>query len=138
MEAPHAPSHQAVFPGLSVTLFAVAAVPLYTEITRPSDIWWTPQTMLVPLSDGKDRVEIYARGRPLDGLIKAGQLRIGEDGSSSVLAMSDIGLRFNNWDRVRGDRVTRLLIYAASCAVTALIFLLILTGRLAYRGENPA
>jgi len=83
-------------------------------------------------------VVVYARGRPLDGLIQSGQLRIGEDGSSSVLAMSDIGLRFNNWDRVRGDRVPRLLIYAASCAVVALIFLMILTGRLAYRGENPA
>jgi hypothetical protein len=94
--------------------------------------------MLVPLNDGKDRVVIYARGRPLDDLIQSGQLRIGEDGSSSVLHPSDIGLRFNNWDRVRGDRVPRLLIYAASCGVTALIFLLILTGRLAYREEKPA
>ena len=132
------PRIKLLFLALSVSLFAVAAVPLYTELTRPSDIWWTPQTMLVPLSEGKDRVVIYARGRPLDGLIQSGQLRIGEDGSSSVLAMSDIGLRFNNWDRVRGDRAPRLLIYAASCAVTALILLMILTGRLAYRGETPS
>lgn len=132
------PRIKLLFLALNVSLFAVAAVPLYTELTRPSDIWWTPQTMLVPLSEGKDRVVIYARGRPLDGLIQSGQLRIGEDGSSSVMTMSDIGLRFNNWDRVRGDRVPRLLIYAASCAVVALLFLMILTGRIAYRGENPA
>jgi hypothetical protein len=124
------------FLALSVALFAVAAVPLYTELTMRSDIWWTPRTMLVPLSEGTDRVEIYARGRPLDGLIQAGQLRIVEDGSSSVLRTSDIGLRFNNWDRVRGDRAPRLLIYAASCGVVALMFLLIVTGRLDYRGEK--
>jgi hypothetical protein len=131
------PRIKLLFLALSVSLFAVAAVPLYTELTRPSDIWWTPHTMLVPLGDGKDRVVIYARGRPLEGLIHSGQLRIGEGESSSLLQTSDIGLRFNNWDRVRGDRVPRLLIYAASCSVTALMFLLILTGRLAYRGEDP-
>ena len=130
------PRIKLVFLGLSVTLFAIAAVPFFTELTRPSDIWWTPHTMLVPLSESKDRVEIYVRGRPLDGLIQAGQVRIVEGDSSSVLRTSDIGLRFNNWDRVRGDRVPRLLLYAASCGVAALMFLLILTGRLAYRPET--
>ena len=130
------PRVRLVFLGLSVSLLAIAVVPIYSELTRRSDIWWTPPGMLVPLDEAKDRVQIYARGRPLDGLIQAGQLRIAEDGSSSVLQTSDIGLRLNNWDRIRSERFPGLLISAAGFGIGAMMFLLILTGRLAYRGEN--
>jgi len=124
------------FATLSLVLFFVAAVPLYGELSRRSDIWWTPHAMLVSLADSKDRVEIYARDKPLAVLLQAGQLRISEDGALSTLATSDVGLRFNNWDRVRVERLPLLLVYAASCGVTACMFLLVLTGRLAYRGER--
>jgi hypothetical protein len=130
------PRIRLVFLGLSVVLLAIAVVPIYSELTRRSDIWWTPPGMLVPLDEAKDRVQIYARGRPLDGLIQAGQLRIAEDGSSSVLQTSDIGLRLNNWDRIRSERFPGLLISAAGFGIGAMMFLLILTGRLAYRGEK--
>jgi len=124
------------FATLSLVLFFVAAVPLYGEFSRRSDIWWTPQTVLVPLTESKHRVEIYARGKPLAALLQAGQLRIAEDGALSPLAASDVGLRFNNWDRVRVERLPLLLMYSAACGVTACMFLLVLTGRLAYRDER--
>jgi len=130
------PRIRLVFATLSLVLFFVAAVPLYGELSRRSDIWWTPQTMLVPLAESKDRVEIYARGKPLAALLQAGQLRIAEEGGSSILAPSDVGLRFNNWDRVRVERIPLMLVYAAACGITACIFLLFLSGRLVYRGER--
>ena len=130
------PRIRLVFATLSLVFFCVAAAPLYGELSRRSDIWWTPHAMLVPLAESKDRVEIYARGKPLATLLSAGQLRIAEEGRSSTLATSDIGLRFNNWDRVRVERLPLLLVYAAACGITACIFLLVLTGRLAYRGER--
>ena len=130
------PRVKLVFLAMCVSLFAIAAVPLYKELTRPDNIWWTPQAMLVPLPESKDRVRVYVRGGPLDSLIETGRLRIVEDGGSSAIGTSDIGFRFNNWDRVRGDRVPRLLIYAASCGVLALMFVLILTGRIPYRPET--
>src|SRR5881409_4349796 len=122
-----------LYSSLSVTVFLIAAVPLYTELAQRSDIWWTPHAMLVPLVESTDRVEIYARGRPLAVLLQAGQLRIAEGGGSGTLTTSDIGLRFNNWERVRVARLPLLLAYAAACGVTACIFLLVVTGRLAYR-----
>ena len=125
-----------LFSTLSLTLFFLAAAPLYRELARRSDIWWTPRTMLVSLAESVDRVEIYARRRPLAALLEAGQLRIVEGGGSSVLAPSEVGLRFNNWDRVRAERMPVLLLFAASCGVTAFLFLLVVTGRLAYRGEK--
>src|SRR5262245_40641202 len=125
-----------LFATLSLVSFFVAAAPLYRELTRRSDIWWTPRTMLVPLAEGRDRVEIYTRGKPLATLLQAGQLRIAEEGGSSILATSDVGLRFNNWDRVQGERIPLMLVYAAACGISACIFLLVLSGRLVYRGER--
>jgi hypothetical protein len=125
-----------VFAALSLVFFFVAAAPLYRELARRSDIWWTPRTMLVPLAETRDRVEIYTRGKPLAALLQAGQLRIAEEGGSSILAPSDVGLRFNNWDRVRVERIPLMLVYAAACGITACIFLLFLSGRLVYRGER--
>ena len=125
-----------LFSTMSVTLFFVAAVPIYQELSRRSDIWWTPRTMLVPLAESTDRVEIYARGQPLAAVLGAGEVRVAEDARTSVLTPSEIGLRFNNWDRVRAERLPVLLVSAAGCGVAALMFLLVLTGRLAYRGEE--
>jgi len=130
------PRMRLMFAALSLVLFFVAAVPLYGELSRRRDIWWTPHAMLVPLAESKDRVEIYAHGKPLAALLQAGQLRIAEGGGLSTLATSDVGLRFNNWDRVRVERLPLLLGYAVMCGVTACMFLLVLTGRLAYRGER--
>ena len=130
------PRIRLVFAALTLVFFFVAAIPLYGELARRSDIWWTPRTMLVPLSESADRVEIYSRDKPLAALLQAGQLRMAEGGGSDTLTASDIGLRFNNWDRVRVHRLPLLLAYAAMCGVTACMFVLILTGRLAYRGER--
>jgi predicted xylose isomerase-like sugar epimerase len=71
-------------------------------------------------------------------LLGAGQLRVTDEAFGSVLATSDIGFRFNNWDRVRAQRIPILLGYAAVCGVTATLFLVLVTGRLAYRGEKEA
>jgi hypothetical protein len=121
---------------LSVTLFVIAALPIYREVAQRRDIWWTPVAMLVPLAESKDRVEIYVRGEPLTAQLQSGHMRVGEGGQSSVLAASDIGLRFNNWDRVRADHMSFLLVCAGICGITALTLLLVLTGRLAYRAEE--
>ena len=123
---------------LSLVFLLAAAMPLVRELSRRSDIWWTPQTMLVPLAQSKDRIEIYARGKPLDALLEAGQLQTSQAGGSNTLAASDIGLRFNNWDHVRVERMPMLLLDAAACGVLACLFLLMVAGRITYREERAA
>jgi len=132
------PRVRLAFATLSLVSFLSVAIPLFGELSRRSDIWWTPHTMLVPLAKSSDRVEIYARGKPLAELLQAGQLRIAGDGGSSSLAPSDVGLRFNNWDRVRAERLPLQLVRASGCGVAACMFLLLLTGRIAYREEKKA
>ena len=92
--------------------------------------------MLIPLAESTDRVEIYALGQPLTALLQASQVRMAEGGSMRVLTASDIGLRVNNWDRVRAEHLPVLLASAAGCGVAVLMLLLIMTGRLAWRGER--
>src|SRR5262245_8422117 len=124
------------FSTLSLVLFVLAALPIYRELSRRSDIWWTPHAMLVPLAESKDRVEIYAGGKPLAALLQAGQLRLAEDGGSRALEAREIGLRFNNSDRVRAERLPLLLACAEVCGDIVLLFVLALDGRLDYLGQE--
>jgi hypothetical protein len=121
---------------LALVLLFTAAAPLYRELSQRNDVWWTPSALSVPLAESKDRVVVYVRGKPLADRIQAGELRLEENGAATTLAMGDVGLRFNNWDRVRASRVPLMLAYAAACGVAAFLVFLLLTGRLAYRAER--
>ena len=125
-----------LFAVMTATLFFIAAMPLFRALSRRSDIWWTPPTMSQSLPESTDRVEIYARGRALAALLEAGQIQVVEDGRTSVLAPGEVRLRFNNWDRVRAAELPGLLIPAAVCGAAALLFILVIAGRLTYRGER--
>jgi hypothetical protein len=111
---------------------------LYRELSKPSDIWWTPPSLMVPLTEAADRVRVYVAGKPLTPLVEAGQLRIADGASSRVVAASDIGFRLNNYDRVRAERIPLLLAYAAMCGALTALIVALLSGRLAYRGEVDA
>jgi predicted xylose isomerase-like sugar epimerase len=92
--------------------------------------------MLVPLSRSQDRVEIYLRGKPLGTLIEAGQLRLTDERGSSILTPNEIGLRFNNWDRVRAEHLPVSLSSAAACGAIMVVFILVAAGRLTYRDDQ--
>ena len=131
------PRIRLIFSSLMVVLFLIPAISLYRELSRRNDIWWTPYALRVPLAESQDRVEIYVGGRPIGALLEAGELRLTDQPGSSILSPQEIALRFNNWDRVRAQRIPVLLTYAAVCGAMAVLFLLVVTGRLVYRGETP-
>lgn len=97
---------------------------LYRFLHERSNIWWTPQGRLVPLAGSHDRVEIYARGRSLGVLLDGGQVQITPAAEAGALRASEVGLRFNNWDRVRAERLPGLLIAAATAGAAAVLVLL--------------
>jgi hypothetical protein len=125
------------YAAMTFVLLFIPAVALFSELNRRPDIWWTPPSLALSLNESADRVRVYVRGKPLGTLVDAGRLRLA-DTPDSVLSISDVGLRLNNWDRVRAQRLPSLLVYAAAIGVGALLFLLLITNRLAYRGEGEA
>jgi len=92
--------------------------------------------MASTLGDSRERVEIYAGDKPLAARLTAQQLWMRDETGSRVLSAGEIRLRFNNWDRMRVARLPFLLVYAAALGGGGVIFLVIATGRLAYRGER--
>ena len=126
------------FSALTATLLLIPALALYRELSRRPDIWWTPPAMALSLDESQDRVRIYARGKPLGTLLEEGEVWIGKQAGSSPLDRRELGLRFNNWDRIRAERIPMLLAYAAACGADVVLLLVIATGRLAYRGEKEA
>jgi len=121
---------------LTVGLLLIPAAEIYRELSMRPDIWWTPKPMALSPAAAQDRVEIYVRGKPLGALIDGKQLWITDDTGRSAIGAQDIGLRLNNWDRVRVARLPMLLAYAASCGAGFVMLLLIGSGRLAYREER--
>lgn len=121
---------------MSLSVLLLTALPIVRELTRRTDIWWTPHTMLVPLGESGNRTEIYVRGGSLGKLLEAGQLQVLDEAGPVSLSTQDVGLRFNNSDRVRAERLPRLLVSAALLGAVTLYLLLLLTGRLVYREER--
>jgi hypothetical protein len=119
-------------------LLLIPALALYRELSQRSGIWWTPPPMALSIAESQDRVQIYLRGKPLGPLVAAIQLSVANELGPSPVGADDIGLRFNNWDRVRAARIPTLLVYAACCGGGLVLLLLIAMGRLAYRGENAS
>jgi len=127
-----------LYSGLVFILLVIPATQIYRELSRRSDIWWTPLPLASSLAESQDRVEIYARGKPLRALLEAGQVRIADQAGSTALGANEITVRFNNWDRVRAGRVPMLLLYAGAFGAALAILFVIATGRLAYRPEKEA
>jgi hypothetical protein len=121
---------------LIASLFVLTALPLVRVLFQRNDIWWTPKEMALGISESQDRVQIFVRDQSLAALLEGGQLQMLESGSAEVLAVGDIRMRFNNWDRVRAARLPMLLVNAAVCGALAAFFLVLVTGRLAFQSEK--
>ena len=121
------PAPTPVFRYLLLVLPAVflltAGARLYGFFHQRDDIWWTPGGLLVPLAESHDRVAVYVGSRELDDLLTAGQLRLRRDSVAQVLNPADIGLRFNNWDRVRAERIASVIISGVTVGAAAALLL---------------
>ena len=113
-----------------VGLLLASAFKLFAFFHQRNDIWWTPLPTAVPLEVSGDRVEVYARGTNLPVLLQAEQVRIGNAAGSSVLAESDVRVRFNNWDRVRAERIPLLVAYSFTVGAMLVLVAFTLTGHL--------
>lgn len=117
-------------------ILLLSALQLVTFFAQSSDIWWTPKALSVPLADASDRVEVYVRDAPLQDQIGAGRIQLVTDVGAGAIVGSDVRLRFNNWDRVRAQRLP-ILIGTAFCAGASSVLLLLgILGRVSDRHSS--
>jgi hypothetical protein len=109
-------------------LLLTSAVQLARFFDQPADIWWTPKALGLPLADTSDRVEVYVRDVALGEHVKAARLQLLTDAGASTIAAPDIRLRFNNWDRIRAERIPSLLSAAMGLGAAGILLLFGLLG----------
>jgi hypothetical protein len=116
---------------LAAVVLATSAARLYAFFQTRADIWWTPKAMSVPLEAGHHRVTVYLQDKELDDLVAKRQLLLQDDLGTRAVTRMDVGLRFNNWDRVRAEQIPSLLIFAATAGAAAALLLVGLVWTLA-------
>lgn len=88
-----------------------------------ADIWWTPKALGLPLADASDRVEVYVRDLALLDHVRAGRVQLLTDTGARPVLESEIRLRFNNWDRMRAERIPSLLGVGITLGASGVFFL---------------
>ena len=108
--------------------FLTSCAQLIRFYYQRDDIWWTPVTSPLSLEQSRERVEVYVRGVRLQNALQSGHLQmVGDSGPTSITA-SDIGIRLNNNDRVKVERLPLMVMSAAGAGFTGLVLLLGLLG----------
>ncbi len=117
----HSRTYRLLFGGIFLLL---SGLHLLRFFAQPSDIWWTPQELSVPLAEASDRVEVYVREMPLLEQVRTGRVLLATDVGPTPVVASDVRMRFNNWDRVRAQNLPGLLV-AAVCAGASGVLLIL-------------
>ena len=103
--------------------FVLSALQIVRFLNQPADIWWTPKALGLPLADTSDRVEVYVRDVGLQEHLKAGRIQLLTDTGATPVTESDMRLRFNNWDRIRAQRIPSLLTAGIGLGASGVFFL---------------
>src|SRR5262245_56436876 len=109
-------------------ILLLSTVNLIRAWRQPSDIWWTPMKLAVPLAESRDRVQIFIRDEPLETLIAGTRLLVAGSSGTEPLRAAEVKLRFNNRDRVRADRLVTVLSAGIGIGAGAILLLIGIVG----------
>ena len=76
-----------IFGGAFLLLSGFHAIRLWRQ---PTDIWWTPPGLAVPIAESGDRVRIYLRGELLDEVFSRARLQIATDSGVASIGAADV------------------------------------------------
>ena len=97
--------------GILMTIYG--AIGVSQRLGGNPDIWWTPMAMAPTLAKSSDRAVVFVSGNPLERAIEAGKIQLVTDAGPVPLRPDEIRVRFNNWDRVRAERLPFVALNAA-------------------------
>jgi hypothetical protein len=99
-------------------------VDLYRAFWGNETIWWTAQTQRLPVEATRGSVELYINGKLLQKHLADGTLLVVDaNGTPSPVATDAVGVRLNNWDKVKAGILTSTTMtgFGFGVAVTLLV-----------------
>ena len=117
-------------PGIGAHVPGTAAHDLRNRCSRPAGITAHDGPEYAPVMGRfpKGGVEVYVRDGALQEHVKAGRVQLLTETGAASVTESDIRLRFNNWDRIRAQRIPSLLSAAIGLGASGVFFLFGLLG----------
>ena len=80
---------------------------VYQAFRGDQTIWWTPQTMRLPIEETKNNFEIYIGGTSLQKHFSDKTLfSVDKNGKQYPVVSKDITVRLNNWDKTQSSILT--------------------------------
>jgi hypothetical protein len=80
---------------------------VYQAFRGDQTIWWTPQTMRLPIEETKNNFEIYIGGTSLQKHFSDKTLfSVDKNGKQYPVVSKDITVRLNNWDKTQSSLLT--------------------------------
>jgi hypothetical protein len=130
------------YPNLLIGLLAlvIGLSHLGELLWQRDDIWWTPLTLMRPVAEERERLQLFVGETPLETLAEQGRLLVQGDEGPRPLRAEELRVRLNNWDRIRAEG--RWEVAAAAFFITlGVLFSLLglgeLLGRLECRRMPP-
>lgn len=82
------------------------------------DIWWTNQTMQLPITESRDTFELFVNKKLLQTHLDEGTLwAVDEKGEQDRVVAEDVSLRLNNWQKVKASILTHAVISGFACGI---------------------
>ncbi len=96
---------------------------IYQALWGDHDIWWTHQSMKLPIEAAKDHFELYIGGQSLGKhLAKGTLLAVDNKGAQYTVVAQDMTVRLNNWEKVRGSLLEHATMAAFAFGVAITLF----------------
>lgn len=110
-------------------------VDLYRAFWGNETIWWTTQTQRLPIEQTRNSVELYINNTLLQKHLADGTLLVVDaNGTPSPVVTGAVGVRLNNWDKVKTGILTNTTLtgFGFGVAVTLLVI-----GAVQFFANNP-
>lgn len=99
-------------------------VDIYGAFYGNKDIYWTYQSMKLPLEETKNDFEVYVSGKLLQKHLTENTIfAIDNNGMQYPVAPKDVSVRLNNWNKVKSRILTKAILtgFTLGIALTLLI-----------------
>jgi hypothetical protein len=112
-------------------------VNIYSAFWGNKDIYWTPQSMKLPIEEANNDFQVYISGKLLQKHLTENTLfAIENNGVQYPVVSKDVSVRLNNWNKVRSRILTTAIFTGFSFGITLTLLITGLIQTIAQKGKR--